>query len=341
MQNVRRHKSGRFEARMTIQGRAWSAYGSTEAEAVEELRKKFESQKLPESPSFILWMEERYLPSIQRTTPRHQEKAKWAISKLGRLGPRPLSELTRHELQLAIDALSKKHAAETVKTIRSIWMAGLTLAEADDLIAKNPMRFVKVKSAPPKAKDVLSGPELLKLIEHSRGYAPHASIVLAGLLGLRIGEIARLRPEHFKESGKLIVPGTKSAASVRELPLHPRILLEIASCTFPLTKGKDRAGEAMRRAAYRAQIETSIHPHLLRHTFASLLEWIGAPLDVRSRLLGHGKRHVTERYSHFQWRIWSDWLERLVEFVYDGRLPEIVGYTVGQSAPKSPENGQK
>lgn len=316
--NVRLHKSGRYEARIQIQKIQYSAYGDTEDEAARNLEEKvLQSQNRP-NYSFGQWMEERYKPSIAHTSQKHREKANWAISHLGSLAERPIDQVDRHSLQNALNA--KTLSYESMKGLRAHWSSALLLAEADDVIRKNPMRFVKLKRAEPKQKEVYDAAGLRRLIEHSRGYASHPVVILAGLMGLRIGEIQRLKPEHFKQPGKLIVPGTKTSASVRELPLHPKILEEIGDCRFPLAPNHaGRSNENLQRAAYRAQIKLRPTNHLLRHTYASLLEWIGCPLDVRARLLGHGKRTITERYSHLAWQNWEKWQNELVTHVY----PEV------------------
>ena len=329
MRNVRLHKSGRYEARVQIQNKYFSAYGDTELEALENLEEKSSrSPKLPESPSLKQWMEAAYLPTLQIRSEKQQTKAKYAISKLGRLGEKPIHEITRHDFQLFFNKLPL--GTETQRTIRSIYVRAFNLAEADDVVTKNPLRFVTIKSTLPAAKEVLSAQELRKLIEHSRGYAPHPVVILAGLMGLRIGEIARLQPHHFADPGKLKVPGTKTAGSLREIPLHPQILQELAKETFPLAGNKDRAREALIRAGFRAQLPQSLHSHLLRHTYSSLLEWIGCPLDIRSRLLGHGKRHITERYSHSAWQNWKIWQDQLVLLIYP-ELEAKLGTTASQT----------
>jgi len=163
-----------------------------------------------------------------------------------------------------------------------------------------------------------SGPELLRLIEASRGYSGHGLIVLGGLLGLRIGEVQAIRAKHFGD-GKLTVPGTKTAASLRELPLHPLVHAELAGLPLPLIAPCQSACRyALQRNAKRAGIERHINPHLLRHTFATLLEWLGCPIEIRSRLMGHSIRHVTQRYSHAEWRAWEEWTGKLATFVYNG-----------------------
>lgn len=329
--NIRLHKSGRFEARIQIAGVPWSAYGDTPDEAALALEEKLlRSQNLRGSYTLRQWMEERYLPSIEATSKAHQTKAKWAIKELGRAADLPIKEVDRNRLQLLVNQKAKTLTHESLRTLRSVWSAALNLAEADDIIAKNPLRFVRLPRAKPAVKPVLNAEELRTLIDHTRGYAGHGAAVLGGLMGLRIGEICLLEPKHFKQPGKLIVPGTKTAASARELPLHPRILEELARETFPLAYPGSPTRNALDRAAARAGIEKHVHPHLLRHTYASLLEWLGCPLDVRARMLGHGKSTVTERYSHAAWQNWLHWQTALVEHVYQP-VGSGVGYKASQT----------
>lgn len=286
-------------------------------EAAENLEAKVQpSGRLLDSYSLKQWMEGPYLASIQTTSAKHQEKARWAISHLGKLADCRIEEVNRNMLQTLVD--SKTEGSRV--TFRSVLMSAFTLAEADDVIQKNPCKFVKARVAVKPQKRTLTGQELRTLIEHSRGYAAHPIVILGGLMGLRIGEIVRLKPEHFAQPGKLIVPGTKTNASPRELPLPDAVLKELTSETFPLASYGSPARNALERAVWRSQIiDFKVTPHLLRHSFSTNLEWLGCPHDVRSRLLGHGKKTITERYSHGAWNTWEKWLEELCLHVFLGK----------------------
>jgi site-specific recombinase XerD len=54
----------------------------------------------------------------------------------------------------------------------------------------------------------------------------------------------------------------------------------------------------VRRYATAAGIERAVHPHLLRHTFATHMLDNGAELRVVQTLLGHSNVNTTQFYTH-------------------------------------------
>lgn len=54
----------------------------------------------------------------------------------------------------------------------------------------------------------------------------------------------------------------------------------------------------VKRISNRAGINKTIHPHQLRHSYATHMVDNGAPLEVIQSLLGHEKSETTRIYAH-------------------------------------------
>jgi len=67
------------------------------------------------------------------------------------------------------------------------------------------------------------------------------------------------------------------------------------------------------RAALASGVGRNVHPHMLRHCFATHLLGNGADLRAIQQLLGHASLSTTQRYTHLDWK-------RLAE-VYDRAHP--------------------
>lgn len=147
-----------------------------------------------------------------------------------------------------------------------------------------------------------------------------AMIELLYSSGLRVGELCSLRidqvnsDEHFirvmgKGSKERIVPlGSQAQACLEKYLLKGRNELKprrgLAAVTdkvFLTTKGKAIHRQAVylvvRDAGRRAGIE-GLHPHTLRHTFATHLLDGGADLRALQEMLGHSDLSTTQIYTH-------------------------------------------
>ena len=64
----------------------------------------------------------------------------------------------------------------------------------------------------------------------------------------------------------------------------------------PHRLSKERIREIIKEIAKKAGIETSVYPHILRHTYATHLLNNGAPLEVVQEFMGHSKIETTKIY---------------------------------------------
>jgi integrase/recombinase XerD len=185
-----------------------------------------------------------------------------------------------------------------VKTLRRPWNT------ADTPYPK------RVKSLP----KVLSQDEVAHLIESA--VLPFHRMILMTLYatGVRRAELVRLRVNDI-DTGRMVVRIRGKGLKDREVMLSP-VLLEALRQHWQRYRPKewlfpgrtDHKGDfpinskvvwfACHEAAKRAGLERKVHPHVLRHAFATHL--LDADTDLRTiqLLLGHSSLEQTARYLH-------------------------------------------
>jgi integrase/recombinase XerD len=164
---------------------------------------------------------------------------------------------------------------------------------------------------------VLSPHQVARLIESAT--TPFYRIILMTLYatGLRRAELARLKVTDINSERMVIhVKGGKGHKD-REVMLSPKLLEELRlywrslrrkpktwlfpgnrwhTAEYPITTKV--VWHACRQAAVRAGLGTEVHPHTLRHCFATHLLEAGADLRTIQLLLGHRDLEETTIYLH-------------------------------------------
>lgn len=191
------------------------------------------------------------------------------------------------------------------------WAAGA------GLVRENPAgRLAGFKDAArDRAPRALSTPELRRLLREARRAANplHRAVVVVLLnTGLRASELCGLKLSDLELSerrGRLHVRGKGEKA--RTVPLNAEVREALREWLAvrpaapddrlfigrrgPLTP--DGVWYIVRKLARRAGLE-DVHPHALRHTFATrLLREAGADLPTVAELLGHESIDTTARYT--------------------------------------------
>jgi site-specific recombinase XerD len=166
---------------------------------------------------------------------------------------------------------------------------------------------------PHKKPDILSGSELLKVLEGVTSLVPGVVLMTAYGAGLRISEACRLCVEDIDGKRKLIHVRLGKGNKDRYVMLAERLLGALRSYwvqvrpegkwLFPgRKKGAHLSASAVRKAldeAVRAaKLKKRVTPHTLRHSFATHLLETGTDVRVIQAVLGHASIRTTARYAH-------------------------------------------
>ena len=247
------------------------------------------------------------------------------VHLLPAFGTQQLCDIKRETIQLFLAAKLRSGLAwKTVKEIRGVLGRVLGTAEQWEYLTDNQARRTRLPRRPimPISKAVLA-PEQIRqltaaLVEPARSVA-----MLLVLTGLRVGELLALRWKcinlaggtlsvtatvyegHFdtpktQRSHRIIPIGVEASSVLRALW---RATVTPEDLVFSTRQGQplDRHN-LLRRGLRPACNKLALHGitwHSLRHSHATLLDAVGAPLGTVQALLGHSTSEITrEVYLH-------------------------------------------
>jgi integrase/recombinase XerD len=255
--------------------------------------------------------------------PRTVDAYRRDLAHLARFLGKPVAEaslgdLERYTAEMRADGLSSSTIARRTAAVRSFFRHQQLLGVRED----NPAAAVALPRRTRRLPKTLSPGEAERLIEAANGVAPRAlrDRALVELLygaGLRVSEAVQLEKGGVDLDDRLvrvigkgdkerIVPvGRQAVESLRRYLARGRPYLDrrhrpelfLNAKGGPLTRSG--AFLILRRLAEKAGLEPGrVHPHLLRHSFATHLLEGGADLRSVQEMLGHADLSTTELYTH-------------------------------------------
>jgi integrase/recombinase XerD len=245
------------------------------------------------------------------------------LRRLSEFLGKPLAQASVEELEhylatMRADGLSAATIARRIAAARSFFRHLQLLGSRAD----NPAAELELPRRPRKLPRTLSPGEAERLIAAAGGVEPRAlrDRALVELLygaGIRVSEAVGLEKGGVDLDERLvrvigkgdkerIVPvGRPAAEALRRYLARGRPFLDRRHRPELFLNAKGgaltRAGAflILRRLAEKAGLEPGrVHPHLLRHTFATHLLEGGADLRSVQELLGHADLGTTEVYTH-------------------------------------------
>jgi len=270
----------------------------------------------PDVESFLLLLAARRSP---RTVDAYsRDLAGLGVFRGGPAGDATTVELENWVARMRADGLAGSTIARRIAAVRSFYRHQMLLGARTD----NPAAELTLPRRSRKLPRTLSPSESERLIDAAvattpRGMRDRALVELMYGAGLRVSEtvglgrtsvdldarIVRVLGKGDKE--RLVPLGRPAAEAVRRyLALgRPHLDRRHRPDLFLNARGGalTRAGAflILRKLAEKAGLEPErVHPHLLRHSFATHLLEGGADLRSVQEMLGHADLSTTERYTH-------------------------------------------
>jgi integrase/recombinase XerC len=248
------------------------------------------------------------------------------VAALARLaGDTPLERLTTAALRRHLAVLHSRGASgRTLARTLSAWRAFYRFAaERDPSIGQSPCTGLRAPRATRRLPSALSPDEAVRLVEIDGNDAlslrDRALFELAYSSGLRLAELAGVDVARIdlaaaevrvlgKGAKERIVPVGEAArvAISRWLDARRQIVAPGEAALFVGARGRRMHPRTIeRRVAERARMQglaRHVHPHMLRHSFASHMLQSSGDLRAVQEMLGHASIASTQVYTHLDFQ---------------------------------------
>lgn len=233
-----------------------------------------------------------------------------------------LTDLNKNDLNdfsydQALNGLSPATIARRIATIKNFYM----FLESDNLAKGIISEEITIPKKDKTLPQVLSEEEINQLLNapdltSEKGIRDYAVLEILYSCGLRVSEAANLQINQINEQEEIInilgkgkkeriVPIRKSALKAVKTyisEVRNKHLVIDKKAVFIGKNGKRMSRQTLYNIvvnnAKLAGIQKEIHPHTLRHSFATHLLDNGADLRVVQELLGHTNIGTTQIYTH-------------------------------------------
>jgi len=265
-----------------------------------------------------------YSLAFKGNTPQAVETYRWEISAF--LKATPVSHpqditLQLIESYLLAGKLEKNWSAKTIRNRTIALRIFLDWCIKQGLRQDNPARTIDLPKLPKQLPRHLSRADAVRLLEWTQHYRyafefersrAVAMISLFMFTGLRHNELYNLKTQDVQfESRRIFVRAGKGAKD-RFVPMHTeleqyltaylrdrdRLKRHCPSFFVSLKTDQPMGVKALPRLVQKLRKASGIYfyPHMLRHTFATLLLEGGADIYAISKMMGHSDIKTTTRY---------------------------------------------
>ena len=239
----------------------------------------------------------------------------------------PLASLRIHHIRRYIAQLhSKGLGGRSLARMLSAWRGFFTYLMRDHGLTDNPCAGLRAPKSPKTLPQALSPDEAARLVElpadTPEALRDKAMFELFYSSGLRLAELVGLDPAQLdmgagevrvtgKGSKTRIVPlGSHASAALRDwLAVRGQLASENETALFVGRRGSRISPRVvqlrMKQWGIKQGITSNVHPHLLRHSFATHVLQSSGDLRAVQEMLGHASISTTQVYTHLDFQYLS------------------------------------
>ncbi len=239
----------------------------------------------------------------------------------------PLWDLKSHHIRRFIAKLHGKGlGGRSLARMLSAWRGFFTYLIRDHNLADNPCVGLRAPKSPKTLPQALSPDEATQLVDLP-GNTPEtlrdkAMFELFYSSGLRLAELINLDPAQLDmDAGEVRVTGKGSKTRIVPLGNFAKIALRAwlavrdqlanpdETALFVGARGRRITSRSvqlrMKQWGIKQGIASNVHPHLLRHSFATHVLQSSGDLRAVQEMLGHASISTTQVYTHLDFQYLS------------------------------------
>ncbi len=236
----------------------------------------------------------------------------------------PLDQLQIHHIRRFVARLHAKGlSGRSLARMLSAWRGLYNYLARNHGYSSNPCAGLRAPKTPRTLPHALSPDEAARLLDFPvddlMALRDKAMFELFYSSGLRLAELASLQPENLSLSdgtvrvtGKggrtRVVPVGSQATLALTAWMKPRAtLLKPGETALFLSRHGNRISprsisQQLKIRALQQGISANVHPHMLRHSFASHLLQSSGDLRAVQEMLGHASISTTQVYTHLDFQ---------------------------------------